>query len=307
MADQEHCIVTGAFSFTGKYIARRLLADGKRVRTLTNHPEWRDPASAEAEIEAVPYNFNNPDALTASLRGATAVYSTYWVRFSRGAATYDQAVRNIATLVRAAEAAGVQTFVHIGVSNAREDAPWPYFRGKARADAVVMASAMTHCIIRPTIVFGKEDVLVNNIAWMLRTFPVYAIPGSGAYRLQPVYVDDVAELAVRAAAGGTNVVMDAAGPEVFTYEEMVRMLAGRLGRQVEFVHVPPAVALGLSRMLDYVVGDIVVFKEELEAVMAELHVSPQPPTGRTRFTDWLDEHARGLGRRYTSELARHYR
>lgn len=305
MSDPDLNIVTGAFSFTGKYIARRLLAQGKRVRTLTNHPQWRDPA--DAQIEAVPLNFDDPAALTESLRGASTLYSTYWVRFAYGQTTYDRAVQNIATLVRAAEAAGVRTFVHIGVSNAREDLPWPYFSGKARGERVVRESSLVHCIIRPTIVFGKEDILFNNIAWMLRTFPVYAIPGSGAYRLQPVYVDDVAELAVRAAAGGKSVVMDAAGPEVFTYEEMVRLMARALGRRVGFVHVPPAVALLMSRMLDRMVGDIVVFKEELEGVMAELHLSHEPPAATTRFSAWLAAHGNELGRRYTSELARHYR
>ena len=242
-------VVTGAFGFTGKYITRRLLAEGKRVLTLTGHPHRDNPFGDRVSV--APFNFDDPEALAASLRGASVLFNSYWVRFPRGRVTYELAVANSETLIQAAKRAGVRRIVHISIANPSKDSPFPYYRGKAMVEEAIVDSGIPHAILRPTVIFGTEGILINNIAWLLRRLPAFAVPGSGNYRLQPVYVEDVADMAVRAAEGDANTVVDAAGPEVYSFNDLVRLLANAVGSRALVVHLPPqpgARPLGARRL-----------------------------------------------------------
>lgn len=298
-------VVTGAFGYAGKYIARRLLSLGRRVRTLTGHPDR--PNSFGGKVEVAPLDFEEPDELARSLEGATTLYNTYWVRFPFGRVTFQKAIENSKKLIEAAEEAGVRKIVHISVTNARQDSPLPYFAGKGALEAAVMRSKLSYRIIRPTLIFGLEDILVNNIAWLLRRFPVFAIPGVGDYRLQPVFVEDVAEISVDAADREDNVALDATGPETFPFDEMVGLIASAVQSKARIIHVRPGLALLLSRLVGKLTGDVVITQEEIKGLMGNLLVSEKPPTGRTRLSDWLRQNANTIGVTYASELTRHYR
>ena len=165
------------------------------MKTLTGHPNRANPFGDQ--VRAEPFHFDNPTELIRSLPGATTLCNTYWVRFSYGATTFDRAVENTCKLVRAAEDAGIRRMVHISIANASEDSPLSYFRAKALVEKAIMQSKLSYAIIRPTVIFGDADILINNMAWLLRRAPVFAVPGTGDYRLQPVFVEDVAENAVR--------------------------------------------------------------------------------------------------------------
>jgi uncharacterized protein YbjT (DUF2867 family) len=298
-------VVTGAFGFTGNAITRLLLANGSRVRTLTNHPDRAN--SFGLQLEIAPLAFDNPDSLRRSLEGADTLFNTYWVRFNHGRETFDGAVRNIATLVRAAEQAGVRRIVHISITNPSIESPFPYFRGKAQAEQIIRESRLSHVILRPTVIFGPDCILINNIAWGLRRLPVFAVPGDGSYRLQPVFLDDLAKLAVCAAQQSENLVLDAVGPEIFGYEEFVRLIAAKIRRRARILHVSPAIALWMSRALDLFTRDILLTREEIGGLMANLLVSSALPTCEARFSTWLAANADHLGQTYASELARHFR
>jgi len=305
MTTAELNVVTGAFGYTGKYITRRLLSMGKRVRTLTGHPSRQNPFGAQVSV--CPFNFDNRSELTRSLRGATTLYNTYWVRFSHGHITFDKAVENTKALIRAAEEAGVRRIVHVSVTNPSEESPLPYFRAKGLLEKAIIHSRLSYAIIRPTVIFGAEDILINNIAWLLRRFPVFAIPGPGDYRLQPVFAEDVAEIAVSAAHDDENVTVDAVGPQIYTFDELVRLIAEKIHSRARIVHLRPGLALLLSRIIGRVVGDVVLTRDEVQGLMSNLLVSEGPPTGQTRLGDWLSENADSVGIRYASELKRHYR
>ncbi len=212
-------VVTGAFSYTGRFIAPRLLDRGRRLRTLTNHPAAGHPLAGRIEVH--PLDFRRPERLRESLRGADTLYNTYWVRSTHGAASFAQAVRSTTLLVEAARTAGVRRLVHVSIANPT-DSDLPYYRGKAQLEDVVRQSGLSYAIIRPTLLFGHGDVLINNIAWFLRHLPVFGIPGDGRYRLQPVFVEDYADRIVEAGLADGNVVTDVAGPEIFTFEALVR-------------------------------------------------------------------------------------
>src|SRR5580704_5990864 len=222
MPENDFDVVTGASGYTGSYITRVLLSQGRRVMTLTGHPKRANPF--DDQVEALPFNFDRPDDLKRSLEGARALFNTYWIRFPHGGQSFDTAVANTRLMLDAAAAAGFRKFVHISVTHATES-PLPYFLGKAKVEAAVRESTLSFAIIRPALIFGVEDILLNNIAWMLRRFPFFAIPGRGDYRVQPIFAADLAEIAVNAARDERSVTLDAVGPEIFTFDELVRLLA----------------------------------------------------------------------------------
>lgn len=298
-------VVTGAFGYTGKYITRRLLSMGRRVKTLTGHPDRPNPFGEQVSV--APFNFEEPAALVESLRGAATLYNTYWVRFSHGQVTFEQAIENTKTLITAAEAAGVRRMVHVSIANPSEDSPLPYYKGKALLEKALIQSKLSYAIIRPTVIFGDEDILINNIAWLLRRFPVFAVLGAGDYKIQPIFVEDMAELATNAGGQTENVIVDAAGPEVYTFDVLVRLIAKTVRSRARIIHMRPDLALFLSRLIGYLVGDVVLTREEVDGLMSNLLVSSGPPTGRTRLSEWLRQHVDTVGARYASEVKKHYR
>ncbi|MGH2373917.1 MAG: SDR family oxidoreductase [bacterium] len=298
-------VVTGAFGYIGRYIARHLLESGEAVRTITTHPDKPNPFGGA--VEAFPYNFDRPDELVASLRGASALYNTYWIRFEHGGMTFQQAVENTLSLFACARQAGVKRIIHVSVTNASPESRLPYYRGKALQEQALIESGMSYAIVRPTLVFGKEDILVNNIAWLIRKFPVFPIFGSGQYKVQPVYVEDLAAMAIDCARDSTSVVLDAIGPETFTFEEFVRVISARIKPRVKLVRMPPAIGIALGHAIGLAVGDVILTRDELRGLMDGLLTSGHVPNGPTRFTDWLDLHRDEVGSAYRSELTRHFR
>ena len=298
-------VVTGAYSFTGRFIARRLMAQERSIKTLTNHPHREGAEDIQAEV--APLQFADREALVESMRGAEVLYNTYWVRFHHGRVRFGDAVANTRVLMGAARDAGVRRVVHISVSNPSEDSPLDYYAGKARAERAVQESGLSWAIVRPTLIFGQGDILINNIAWMLRRLPIFGIPGRGEYRLQPVAGEDVAEIATWAAEQVDNLTVDAAGPDIVYYSEMVESIAIAVERHPRFVYLSPRNALRAVSLLGRMVNDIVLNEPELEGLMSELLVSSERPRGTRRLDNWLLTHADTIGRTYASELARHWR
>lgn len=296
--------ITGAFSYTGKYIARLLLEQGQQVTTLTSRQD--DQNLFDGQIPAHPFQFHHPKALAETLRGVDTLYNTYWVRFDHGKATFNSAVENTRTLIRAAKDAGVRRFVHVSITNPTLESPLPYFSGKAQLEEDLKASGLSYAILRPTVIFGDEDILINNIAYLLRRFPVFAIPGAGEYQLQPIFVEDMAQLAVDAGHREENLTWDAVGPEIYTFSELVQLTRSVVGSRAGLINLPPSLVLILSRLIGFFVGDVVLTEEEIQGLMANLLISAKPPTGKTSLRAWLRANADHIGSRYASELKRHY-
>ncbi len=295
-------IVTGAFGFSGKYIARRLIEKGYEVRTLTNSVNRENPFGSR--VKAFPYNFDKPDKLAESLRGASVLYNTYWVRFNRPGFTHQMAVENTMRLFEAAKKAGVRRIIHFSITNPSLDSPLEYFCGKAILEKALIDTGISYAILRPAVIFGREDILINNIAWMLRKLPVFGIFGDGKYRLQPIYVEDIAELAVKQGMTEENCVINAIGPETFTYCELVETIARIIGKRRMIISIPPAVGYLFGKLLGIILGDIIITRDEIEGLMANLLYVSAQPAGKTRLTDWVKANAKTLGIRYHSELKR---
>jgi NADH dehydrogenase len=305
MVDGSLQAVTGAFGYSGRYIAQRLLNRGLPVVTLTNTRPRRDPF--QGRVRAAPLDFASVPTLAESLRGVDVLYNTYWVRFDHGEFSHGAAVRNTKRLFRAAVEGGVRRIVHVSITNPSLESSLPYFRGKAELEQALVTSGVSYAILRPTVLFGREDVLINNIAWMLRRFPVFAMPGDGRYRLQPIYVDDLAGLAVSAGGGHGDSVTDAIGPETFTYRELVEIIGESIGSPRTLVSAPPWLVHGMGHVLGVALRDVVITRDEIQGLMEERLYVQSPPAGSTRLSEWARDHAAELGRTYASELARRRR
>jgi uncharacterized protein YbjT (DUF2867 family) len=295
--------VTGAFSYSGKYITRRLLERGEEVITLTGHPNRPDPFGGS--VKAYPLDFNEA-SMTRSLQGVEVLVNTYWVRFDKDQNTQPRAVENTRKLVNAARAAGVRKMVHISITNPSAESHLPYFWGKAANEKAVIDSGMGYAILRPTVLVGVEDILINNIAYLLRRFPLFLLPGDGSYRLQPVHVEDVAALAVEGVYSQDNYIVDAVGPDIFTFKEMVQLIGQKIGANRPLIPIPPRLALLAAQFISIFVKDVVLTPEEVDGLMAGLLVSHDPPLGRIRLADWLEENKDKVGKEYASELRRHF-
>ncbi len=294
--------VTGAFGYSGGVVARKLLNASYRVRTLTNSPRPGHELSRRVELR--PLCFDQPDQLVESLRGVDTLFNTYWVRFNHRGFSFAAAARNTLALFDAARAAGVRRVVHVSITQPSEDSPFEYFRGKARLERALRESGLSHAILRPAVLFGGADILVNNIAWMLRRLPVFGVFGDGRYRVQPIHVEDFAELAVNAAEREENLTLDAVGPEKFSYRELVTAIAEAIGVRRPIVSCPKWAGYALAVGLGYLLRDVVLTWEEVGGLMADLLHSNDSPAGSTRLTSWAREHAEELGLSYASELAR---
>ena len=281
-----------------------MLGPGVRVRTLTRGPSADD--SLAGRVEAAPLDFSDPEGLSRSMQGADVLYNTYWIRYARGHLTFDRAVENTGTLFEAAGRAGVDRIVHFSVANPSRDSRLPYFRGKAQVEEMLMGLGVPYAIIRPTLVFGIGDLLLNNMAWALRRFPVFPVYGGGDYPVQPIYAGDVAAQAVEAGCRTADSVADAAGPQTFSFGELIRLLASAMGVRARLMHTPPSVGLALTGLIGLLKRDVALTGDEVAGLMAGLLTSDAAPTGRARLGDWLAGNADGLGRTYVSELRRHF-
>ena len=294
--------VTGAFGYSGKYIAKRLIEEGHRVITITNSLDRKNPFGDK--IGVFPFNFAEPEKLEETFQGVSVLYNTYWVRFNHKTFTHADAVRNTEIMFRAAKGAGVKRIVHISITNPSIDSPLEYFSGKARLEKTLIESGISYSILRPTVLFGKEDILINNIAWGLRCLPVFGVFGDGKYKLQPIYVDDLAGLAIRHGKESSNTVIDAIGPETFTYRDLVKTVGEIIGIRRPIVSVPPGIGYLAGLVIGKIVNDVMITKEEIEGLMANLLYVDSSPTGSMKLTDWAKKHSETLGFKYTSELAR---
>lgn len=299
-------VLTGAFSYSGSYLARCLLAAGAEEVCGLVGRNRQVPAGLEA-VRTSPLDFSDPDGLARALEGADVFYNTYWVRFNHRRFSHDQAVKNTRLLFQAARKAGVKRVVHISITNPSLDSPFEYFRGKAELERDLAESGLSHAILRPAVLFGGRDILINNIAWALRTFPVFGLFGRGGYGLRPIHVRDLAALMVQAGRRGDNLTLNAVGQERYSYLNLTKTLAGILGLKRLVLPCPPALGYAVGKVVGWLHRDVFITWPEVGGLMAGLLDTPESPEeapGRTRLSAWADVRKAELGRVYASELAR---
>ncbi|MBU1709886.1 MAG: NAD(P)H-binding protein [Proteobacteria bacterium] len=302
MKKQELHAVTGAYGFTGKYIAEILLKKKHSVITLTNSVSRQNHFGDR--IKAYQYNFDQPEKLVESLQGIEVLYNTYWVRFNHKLFTHQNAVKNTLTLFEAARQAGVKKIVHVSITNPSLDSELEYFQGKAVLEEELKKSGVAYSILRPAVLFGREDILINNIAWLLRKLPVFPVFGYGSYRVQPIYVRDFAELAVLEGQRKENATINAIGPETYTYKGLIEKIGDIIGTSKPIVSVSPLLGYVTGYCISKFVKDVVVTKEEIKGLMSDLLAVDTQPTGKTKLSQWVQINSDIVGMKYASELSR---
>ncbi|MBV43918.1 MAG: epimerase [Euryarchaeota archaeon] len=296
-------IVTGAFGYSGRWVAHQLLTEGARIRTLTNAVGRDDPF--DGRIEVHPLDFQDRTSLVESLRGADVMYNTYWVRYNRKSGGYDHstATENCRRLFRAASEAGVRRVVHFSVARPEEAPGWSYFRGKVEVERDLRKSGLSYAIIRPTVLYGgKRNVLINNMAWLIRKSPVFGVFGWGEYPIQPIHVRDSARIAIGLGKGNEDVTRDAAGPETYTYREFVGLIARSMGVRRLIVPVPPIMGWAAGRAFGAILKDDVITRAEIRGLMQGLVASNEEPLGESLFSEWIAQKGPELGRHYHNDL-----
>jgi uncharacterized protein YbjT (DUF2867 family) len=299
--NQFHC-VTGAFGYSGKYIAKALIEKGHSVITLTNSLNRPNPFGDK--VKAYPFHYDNPQELVKSLQGVKVLYNTYWVRFNHKTFTHKQAVQNTITLFRSAKEAGVKKIVHVSIANPSIHSRLEYYHGKAVLEEELIKTGVSYSIIRPTVIFGQEDVLINNIAWMIRYLPIVGVFSGKPFHIQPIYVEDMAKLAIEQGENPNNNILDAVGPETFEYRELIETIASLIQKKVIIMPVPKWFGYLFTGMLGFFLNDTILTWEEILGLTDDLLCSKQPPTGKTKLTDWVKEHKDTLGKKYTNEIQR---
>ena len=301
--------MTGAFGYTGRWIAHQLLDEGKRVRTLTNAVGRDDPFDGQVEVH--PLDFQNREALVESLRGADVLYNTYWVRYNHHSKQFDHeiATDNCRLIFEAAIEAGVRRVVFFSVAHPEQAPKWSYFRGKVITENTLRDCGISHAIVRPTVLFGGgRNVLVNNIAWMLRYIPVFGLFGWGNYSIQPIHVRDVARIAIELGARDDDITRDVAGPETFIYKDFIKLIARSMGVRRLLVPMPAIVAWLAGRVMGLFLRDMIITRAEIRGLMQGLVASEEEPLGEISFSEWVAEKGPELGRHYHNDLEeREYR
>ena len=307
MTAQRLHTVTGATGYTGRYITQLLLQQGHRVQSITGHPQRENPFGDRVPLH--PFDFDQPEELVKTLQDTDTLFNTYWIRVDHGGRTHQQCVEQTRVMFQAAREAGIRRIVHVSITNADPGSDLPYFQGKGQLeDALRDLEDVSHAILRPTVLYSTEDILLNNIAWTLRKFPAVSLPGRGEYGIQPVFVQDLAELAVQMGERQENVEIDAVGPEIYSYAMLIKTIRSKIRARCAVLPMPDSITYLAGRALGLMLGDIVLTRDEIKGLSRGLLVSrsgelaPCP----TRLPEWLEENADELGRSYANEVKRHY-
>jgi len=299
-------LITGASGFIGGAIATCLVGRAD-VRSLTSHPEKSRFCDT---VKSFAYEFDRDDGMADAFRGVDVFVNSYYVRFNYAGVTFEDAVARSRVLFAHARAAGVRRIVHVSVSNANEASDLPYYRNKGRIEALIRESGIEHTILRPALVVGDGDILVNNIAYFLRQLPVFTVFGDGLYVAQPMTVEAFADVALEAVHGlHRNATLPVAGPRDWTFLEMVRAIRRAVGARTAIVPAPASFSFAGLKIAGWLLGDVVLTGDEIKGLTRGYLCSDQPVRRGEDFSDWLSrpDVVSKLGVHYESELARHFR
>lgn len=305
-------LITGAFSFSGRYIAEELLKLGEHVETLTGHPNPKNPHYDQIIVK--PYNFDDFDALIESFRGIDTFYNSYWIRFPYKGMNWKKAIENCNKLFKACKIAGVKKIVHISVTNCTVDSPYSYFRGKALVEELLKKCGVPYTILRVAWFYEDGDILVNDVAWLLRHLPVFGLFEYGTYKLQPISAKSLAKLAVESRYQGEktinqNKIINAIGPETYTWKEFVLAINKTMGSKTLIVPFPGftgIVPIIASTILGMALHDRLLTLEEIKSLEDNLCLTTDQPVGKRSFKKWLRRNSKLIGLEWHNEVKRHY-
>jgi uncharacterized protein YbjT (DUF2867 family) len=250
--------VFGGTGFLGRRIVRHLLDHGFRVRAASRHPKRVGSAPRpDAGSETATADIREESMVAAALSGAYGAVNAVSLYVERGRATFDAVHVEAAALVaRLARASGVERLIHVSGIGADPASSAPYIASRGRGELAVQQSFPGAILIRPSVMFAPDDAFLTTIARLLRILPVYPMFGGGETKLQPVYVEDVAEGIARVLAGegASAASYEFGGARVYTNKELVKTVADRIKVRARFVPIPFALWRILALGAEFVPG-----------------------------------------------------
>ncbi len=295
-------IVTGALGYSGKVISEKLIERGFSVKTLTNSLHKPNPFGKNLEIAS--FNFDRPDELIKSMESYDTLVNTYWVRFNHKSFNHQDAVKNTKILIDTAREAGIKRFVHVSITNPDKNSNLEYFRGKGELEEYLVTSGLSYSIVRPAVLFGRGDILINNIAWMVRHLPVFGVFGDGGYKLQPIHIDDFAQVLIDEAQSAVNHTINAIGVETYTYKQLVQTIMEILSISKPIISVPPFLGYLAGKIISSLKGDVTITREEIKGLMDNLLYVSDNALGKTKLSEYILENKDSIGKIYANELER---
>ncbi|MSP95166.1 MAG: complex I NDUFA9 subunit family protein [Alphaproteobacteria bacterium] len=241
-------VVYGGSGFLGRHIVRALANDGWRIRVAVRHPNtahFLKPMGRVGSIQIVKTNINNDASVEAAMHGADAVINLVGILVPGGSQRFDAIhIEGARRIARLAAAQGVARLVHISALGAAKDSTARYFRTKAEGEAAVRDAYASATVFRPSLVFGPEDDFFNRFGWLARMSPVLPLIGGGKTRFQPVYVGDVAQAIVQVLAKPETAgkVFELAGPQVYTFKEIMQLVLRETRRKRILLPLPFRIA-----------------------------------------------------------------
>jgi len=234
--------VLGGTGFLGRCIVRRLSDAGFAVRIASRHPDRGRSLFPDGDpgISSIPGDLNEEGGLALALAGSFAVVNAVSLYVEHGKYTFRSVhVEAAARVARLAAAAGVERLVHISGIGADAYSPSAYIRSRGEGEAAVLRAFTPAVLIRPSVMFGPDDAFVVPILSMMRRLPVFPLFGSGDKKLQPVYVEDIAEAVTRLLRSpSAERIYELAGPRIYTYRSLLRMLGAGLGKEPILLPIP---------------------------------------------------------------------
>ena len=307
---KNNILVTGAFSFTGSFISRELLKSNDEISTFTNHPN--ENKEYFSQVRVFPYCFNEYQKMVDYLKDISIVINTYWIRFPKRGVTWENAISNSKILFDACRDAGVGKIIHISVTNPSLKSPYPYFKGKARVEDYLRSCNVQYVIIRPALIFSEGDILINNMAWIMRRSPVFGIFGSGKFKVQPISQEDLAKIVVQNVNSDlkNNSIIDAIGPETLEFKQLLRLITDSTGSKtliLPFWGYLKWIPFVFSKLFGYLLRDVLLTRHEMNALIDNLLLTDSPSLGSQSIKKWLKENGDELGKFYAHEINRHYK
>ena len=250
--------VFGGTGFLGRRIVRHLLDHGFPVRAASRHPERVGSASRpDAAPERTKADINDETTVAAALFGAYGAVNAVSLYVERCRETFDAVhVTAAARVARLARESGVERLIHVSGIGSDPASSAPYIAAHGRGEIAVQQAFPGAILIRPAVMFGPDDAFLTTVVRLLRILPVYPVFGPGETRLQPVYVEDVAEGIARvlSGAGGSVASYEFAGARVYTYKELVRTVANRIRARPRPVPLPFALWRILASGAEFLPG-----------------------------------------------------
>ena len=219
------------------------------------------------------------DAVAAAVTGAYGVVNAVSLYVERGTETFHAVhVEAAERLARQAQRAGVERFVHVSGIGADAASGSLYIRNRGEGELAVQAAFANAIIIRPAVMFGRDDAFLNTLVKLLKRLPAYPMFGRGLTRLQPVYVEDVAEAIARSLqpTAPNPVTYELGGPRVYTYEELLKVVAHRLGKKPVLLSVPFPIWHALARIAEMMPGSP-LSRNQVELMEVDTVVSAEMP------------------------------